>query len=142
MTSKTQTDTSSVIRQLPRSTDSLKWMFGFEVLLGLKPFTPIHKNTNSITTDLNKSRPLIVSSVSSWGMFFYLIHSISYTTSIVLWIFTDIFSLDSIDVGFMTTIIVLYVVFMCKYILNNCYRQNNEIVFLSSINVHETSLLS
>lgn len=102
-----QPDATSIIRQLPRSVDPYKWLFGLEILVGLKPFNSVLIVPNSVKSDPRLHRPSIVSVVSCWGMFFFLLHCILYTTSIAVWQFTDIYSLVENNVGFMKTNIVL-----------------------------------
>lgn len=90
-------DTASLIRQLPRSVAPFKWMFGLEILLGLKPF-----NSEIMVV---RSRPQARSVISCWGMLFYLINSISFATSFMLWQFTDMYSVTTHPIGFMRSIV-------------------------------------
>lgn len=152
MTSNKTNSASYIIRHLPRSVNPYKWMFGLEVVLGLKPFDTILRVPNSGKADIKKShRPLIVSAISCWGMLFYLVHCIVYATSIVVWQFTDIFSLYEQAIGLMRTqlnlvhtmvAMMFYVLFNSKYIGQfRTILLNFKLCFYSN-NVYKSALLA
>lgn len=134
MSSQQTSDTVSIIRKLPKSVDPFKWMFGLEIVFGLKPFKSILKIPKSHKTDLRISntslslRPRTVSAVSFWGMLFYLLNSIFYFTSIGMWWFTDIYSLVENPIGFMDSdFTIVYMVILGILLL--IYNSNIYILY-------------